>query len=95
MADVTDGRSFHPRLTNLGTCEFTFALSLPRFHEPAVEDVQAPREPAITNPLLDRLAKILQNTSVAYLCVFHGSISLPDLLTTSLTPRSGMPTSRI
>ena len=71
MADVADERSFHPRLTNLGTCEFTFALSLPRFAEPAVEDVQAAREPEITNPLLDRLAEILGQTSVAYLCVLH------------------------
>jgi hypothetical protein len=67
MAEVADGRTFHPRLTNLGTCEFGFALALPRFSEAVVEDVEPPSEPKIAAPLLDRLTKILQNTNVAYL----------------------------
>ena len=71
MAEVADGRTFHPRLTNLGTCEFGFALALPRFSEAVVEDVEPPREPKIAAPLLDRLTKILQNTNVAYLCVLR------------------------
>ena len=69
MADVANARTFHPRLTNLGTCEFGFALALPRFSEAAVEDVQPPSEPKTSEPLLERLAKILQQTNVAYLCV--------------------------
>ena len=69
MAEVADGRTFHPRMTHLGTCEFGFALALPRFSEAVVEDVEPPREPKIAAPLLDRLTKILQNTNVAYLCV--------------------------
>ena len=78
MADVADERSFHPRLTNLGTCEFTFALSLPRFAEPAVEDVQAAREPALTNPLRDSSAEILAQTSAPYCSRLHFIQSTPD-----------------
>ena len=45
MAEVADGRTFHPRLTNLGTCEFGFALALPRFSEAVVEDVEPRASP--------------------------------------------------
>ena len=83
MAEVADGRTFHPRLTNLGTCEFGFALALPRFSEAVVEDVEPPSEPKIAAPLLDRLTKILQNTNVAYLGV---SRSPPRLRKTRLSP---------
>ena len=59
----------HPRLTNLGTCEFSAALSLPRIPPPALDALEDVGAVKAAKPLVERLARILAKTDVSYLCV--------------------------
>lgn len=69
MVEAADAKNFHPRLTNLGTCDFGVALALPEIPATELIGVDKRREPKVHESLLERLSNILQRTDVSYLCV--------------------------
>lgn len=69
MVEVADAKNFHPRLTNLGTCDFGVALALPEIPATELIGVDERRNPKAHESLLERLRKILQRTDVSYLYV--------------------------
>ena len=65
---MSESRTFHPRLTNLGGGCFSAALPLP-FIPVALDEEEEPppKAPKVSNQLLVKLSELLNQTDVSYL----------------------------
>lgn len=67
MTEFGKSRVFQPRITNVGSGDFSAALPLPRIPVAPLDDEDQPRAPNATDQLLERLSVLLDQTDVSYL----------------------------
>ena len=64
---MSESRTFHPRLTNIGGGCFSAVLPLPCIPVALDEEEEPPRAPKASNQLLAKLSELLTQTDVSYL----------------------------